>query len=161
MNQIFLLTGGNIGNRTKSLEKATVLIVERIGRIVKSSQIYETEAWGITDQPSFYNQVHLIESELSAEEVIKIILKIEESMGRIRTYKNAERIIDIDILFFNDEIIYQPQLIVPHPEISNRRFVLVPLNELVPDMIHPVYQKSISDLLSTCKDKLKVVPLQT
>lgn len=157
MNTIFLITGGNIGNRNKNLQTAAALIEERIGRIIKSSKIYETDAWGIRDQPAFYNQVHIIESKFPAEEIIKRILKIEEKMGRIRTIKNAARIIDIDILFFNDELINEPNLIIPHAEISNRCFVLIPLNELVPEMIHPVFNKSIHELLSACKDELKVM----
>jgi len=156
MNTIFLITGGNIGNRNKNLQNAATLIEKRIGSIIKRSKIYETDAWGITDQPSFYNQVHIVKSNFSAKEIIQRILKIEEKMGRIRTIKNAARIIDIDILFFNDEIINDPDLIIPHAEISNRRFVLTPLNELVPEMIHPVFNKSIHELLSACKDELKV-----
>ncbi|MEO9145453.1 MAG: 2-amino-4-hydroxy-6-hydroxymethyldihydropteridine diphosphokinase [Ginsengibacter sp.] len=161
MNTLFLITGGNIGNRKKNLQTAAILIEKQIGKIIHSSKIYETDAWGITDQASFYNQVHIVNSKLSAEEVIHIILKIEEKMGRIRTIKNAARIIDIDILFFNSEIINEPNLIIPHPEIVNRRFVLMPLNELAPQMIHPAYGKSIKELLSTCKDPLKVIPLQS
>jgi len=159
MNKIFLITGGNMGNRKKNLEKASIFINEKIGKIIESSSIYETEAWGKNDQPSFYNQVHIIESTLSAEKIMSKILQIEKQMGRIRTIKNAARIIDIDILFFNDETINKPDLIVPHAEISNRRFVLMPLNELNPNFIHPVLQKSIHELLSTCKDTLKVIPL--
>lgn len=159
MNTIFLITGGNIGNRKRNLEVAATLIEEQIGEIIKSSNIYQTDAWGNTDQPVFYNQVHLVKSKLSAEKIIRIILKIEEKMGRVRTIKNAARIIDIDILFFNNEIIEQPDLIIPHPEIINRRFVLIPLTELAPEMIHPVYRKTMKELLSTCKDPLKVVPL--
>ena len=161
MNKVFLITGGNIGNRKKNLKTAATLIEKQIGKIIKSSKIYETDAWGITDQPSFYNQVHIVESKLPAQEIINSILKIEEKMGRIRTIKNAARIIDIDILFFNDEIINEPDLIIPHTEISNRRFVLMPLNELAPDMIHPVLKKSIQELLSTCKDELNAVPLKS
>ena len=159
MNKVFLITGGNIGNRKKNLKTAAALIGKQTGKIIKSSKIYETDAWGITDQPSFYNQIHILESKLSAQEIIHTILEIEEKMGRIRTIKNAARIIDIDILFFNDEIINEPDLIIPHTEISNRRFVLMPLNELAPEMIHPVSKKSIQELLSTCKDELNAIPL--
>ena len=161
MNQLILITGGNMGDRKKNLETAAELIKKQIGKIIKSSGIYQTDAWGNTNQPAFYNQVHLVESKLAAEKIIQLILKIEEKMGRIRTIKNAARIIDIDILFFNKEIIEQPNLIIPHPEIINRRFVLVPLAELVPGMIHPLYRKTMKQLLSTCKDPLKVAPLPT
>ncbi|MDE3181818.1 MAG: 2-amino-4-hydroxy-6-hydroxymethyldihydropteridine diphosphokinase [Bacteroidota bacterium] len=156
MNQLFLITGGNIGDRKKNLENAAALIYDRIGTVVKSSKIYETEAWGLTDQPAFYNQVHVVESNFSAKEVLSNILQIEEEMGRKRTIKNAARIIDIDILFFNEEIVNEQNLVIPHPQISNRRFVLLPLSELVPQMIHPVFKKSIHQLLLQTKDQLKV-----
>lgn len=159
MNQLFLITGSNLGNRQKNLEVAAALIDKRIGKIIRRSKIYETDAWGIMDQPTFYNQVLIVESKFSAQKVIQKILKIEEEMGRVRTIKNAARIIDIDILFFNDETVNEQNLIIPHQEIANRRFVLVPLNELEPEMIHPVLKKSIADLLSICKDPLKVAPL--
>lgn len=159
MNKIFLLTGANLGDRKKNLETAAHLINKKTGTIIQSSRIYETEPWGHYDQPSFYNQLHIVESEFSAREALKSILQIEKQMGRIRTIKNAARIIDIDILFFNNEIINESDLIVPHPEISNRRFVLSPLNELAPGMIHPVLQQKIDHLLFTCKDPLKVFPL--
>lgn len=159
MNQLFLITGSNLGNRQKNLEGAAALIDKRIGKIIRRSKIYETDAWGIMDQPTFYNQVLIVESKFSAQKVIQKILKIEEEMGRVRTIKNAARIIDIDILFFNDETVNEQNLIIPHQEIANRRFVLVPLNELEPEMIHPVLKKSIADLLSICKDPLKVAPL--
>lgn len=159
MNKIFLITGGNIGDRKKNLETAAALIQSEIGTVVRRSAIYETEAWGFTDQPAFFNQVLEIETTYSAREVLNAILKIEEDMGRKRTFKNAARIIDIDILFFNDEIIDEQDLIVPHPEISNRRFVLEPLNEIAPQMIHPVLKKVMKKLLSESKDQLKVVPV--
>ena len=161
MNKIFLIVGGNLGNRKKNLQTAATFIDEQVGAIIQSSKIYETEPWGLTDQPAFYNQVHLVKSRLDAQTIIDDILKIEEKMGRVRTIKNAARIIDIDILFFNEEIINEPNLVVPHREIPNRRFVLMPLNEIAPLMIHPVLKKNISELLSTCKDQLKVAPLST
>jgi len=161
MNTVFLITGGNIGNRKKNLQTAALYIEEEAGKIMRSSKIYETEAWGLSAQPAFYNQVHKIESELSADKILDIILGIEAKMGRIRTVKNAARIIDIDILFFNDAIINKVNLIIPHPEINNRRFVLTPLEEIAPEMTHPVLEKSIAELLSTCKDTLEVMPLNS
>jgi 2-amino-4-hydroxy-6-hydroxymethyldihydropteridine diphosphokinase len=159
MNKIFLITGGNIGDRKKNLKAALGLIQSKIGKIIRSSKIYETDAWGITDQKSFYNQVHIVESDFSAQEVMKKILKIEEEMGRVRTIKNAARIIDIDILFFNEDIVNQQNLTIPHPQIINRRFVLSPLNEIASNMIHPVYKKNIHELFAMCKDELKAKPL--
>lgn len=161
MNDIYLITGGNMGNRRLNLKTAAVMIEKNIGKIIRSSKIYETDAWGITDQDTFYNQVHLVGSKLSAQQVIQIILKIEKDMGRIRTIKNAARIIDIDILFFNDEIINEQDLTIPHKEIPNRRFVLTPLNELAPQLIHPVFKKNIHALLTDCTDNLKVTPINS
>ena len=159
MNKLFLITGGNIGDRKKNLETAVSLIKERVGKIIKVSKIYETEAWGIRNQPSFYNQVLVVESKFSATEILTAILKIEQEMGRKRTVKNAARIIDIDILFINDDIVNEQNLVIPHPEIANRRFVLSPLNEIAPQMIHPVLKKTIHQLLSESKDQLKVNPV--
>lgn len=160
MNKIFLITGGNIGDRKKNLQTAANAIEENIGNIIKSSSIFETEAWGNTDQAAFYNQVHIVETELAAKEIMNKILAIEKKMGRIRTIKNAARIIDIDILFFNNEIINDSILTIPHKEISNRRFVLMPLSELDPDLVHPVLNLSINKLLSICKDPLNVTRLE-
>ncbi|MDQ6845703.1 MAG: 2-amino-4-hydroxy-6-hydroxymethyldihydropteridine diphosphokinase [Bacteroidota bacterium] len=160
MNTVYILTGGNLGNRMGNLEKAAWILEQEIGKIINSSSMYKTAAWGNTNQPDFYNQVHVIKTKFSAKEVMEKILKIEEKMGRVRTSKNAARIIDIDILFFNDNIVNLPGLIIPHPEIANRRFVLEPLNELSPQLIHPLLNKTMKDLLSTCKDMLDVTPIQ-
>jgi len=143
----------------KNLETAEKMIEEQIGHIIQTSKIYETEAWGINDQPSFYNQVLIVETNFSSDKVIKKILKIEVDMGRVRTIKNAARNIDIDILFFNDDIVNEENLTIPHPQIINRRFVLMPLNEIASAKIHPVYNKSVAQLLAECKDELKVTPL--
>ena len=101
MNTGYILTGGNLGNRLVNLQKAKEYLGKETGNIVTSSSIYETEAWGNNDQPDFYNQVHIIKTKFSAEQMMEKILKIEEQMGRVRASKNASRIIDIDILFFN------------------------------------------------------------
>jgi 2-amino-4-hydroxy-6-hydroxymethyldihydropteridine diphosphokinase len=159
MNKLFLITGGNVGDRKKNLETASQLIQNKIGKIILSSKIYETDAWGIRNQNSFYNQVHVVETDFSAEEVMKKILKIEEKMGRVRTIKNAARVIDIDILFFNNDIVHEQNLTIPHPQIINRRFVLMPLDEIASTKIHPLYKKNIHQLLLMCKDELKAVPL--
>lgn len=161
MNKLFLITGGNIGDRKGNLEAAAALIQKQIGKIIRLSAMYETEAWGITNQPAFYNQILEIDTLLSAREVLHLILKIEEEMGRKRTIKNAARIIDIDILFFNNEIINEHNLIIPHPEIANRRFVLLPLLELDPTKLHPSLHKTVQELLAETKDKLNAIPVQT
>jgi 2-amino-4-hydroxy-6-hydroxymethyldihydropteridine diphosphokinase len=161
MNTGYILTGANLGDRLANLQKAKQYLAIETGNIVTSSSIYETEAWGNNDQPDFYNQVHIISTKLFAVQMMESILAIEEQMGRVRGAKNASRIIDIDILFFNDDIINKKDLIIPHPEINNRRFVLTPLNELSPELVHPVLNKTINELLSTCRDTLSVMPLKT
>jgi 2-amino-4-hydroxy-6-hydroxymethyldihydropteridine diphosphokinase len=155
-NRAYLLTGGNMGNRAGYLHDASVNISSSCGEILKKSAMYETAAWGKTDQPNFFNQVLFIETVLSADDLMKQILLTEEKMGRIRNEKYGVRIIDIDILFFNDEIINTPNLIIPHPEIQNRRFALAPMNEIAPEFIHPIFLKNISTLLKECGDKLDV-----
>lgn len=159
MNKLFLITGGNLGDRRMNLELAEKLIGERIGSIEKSSKIYETEAWGNRHQPVFYNQVHIVKTNLSSPEVLDGILKIEEEMGRKRTVKNAARIIDIDILFYNKDIVNKENLQIPHPHIADRRFVLLPLSEVAPKFNHPVLKKTIDELLLITTDRLKVKEL--
>jgi len=145
-----------MGNSTELLSNSIEQIENKIGPLLLQSNLYATAAWGNTSQPDFLNQVIEVASQLDATETLKEILSIEKNMGRIRTVKNAPRIIDIDILFFNNEIINRIDLIVPHPEIQNRRFVLTPLNEIAPQMIHPVLNKTIDQLLSFCPDQLAV-----
>ena len=156
MNITFLQTGTNLGDRSKNLEQANIKIEERIGKIIKLSSIYETEAWGVTAQPLFLNQVLLVETNLTVQEVLKTILNIELEMGRVRIQRWAERLIDIDILFFNKVIINQENLIVPHPRIQERNFVLKPLVEIAPNLMHPIFNKTMTELLEESEDKLKV-----
>jgi len=156
MNKTYLLLGSNMGNSKKQLLKAIMLIEKHLGKITRRSGLYSTAAWGNTNQPDFLNQVVITETALTATQTMQAILQIEKKMGRIRTVKNAPRIIDIDILFFNKQIIDQADLQVPHPQIQNRRFVLTPLNELSPNLKHPVLKRSIHHLFIHCPDKLNV-----
>jgi 2-amino-4-hydroxy-6-hydroxymethyldihydropteridine diphosphokinase len=156
MIKTYLLLGSNIGNSKKQLATAVMHISKKIGKVTRQSQLYSTAAWGNTNQPDFLNQVIVVETNLTAQQTIQTILLIEKEMGRVRTVKNAPRVIDIDILFFNKAIISQANLTIPHPEIQNRRFVLVPLNELSPNFRHPVFQQSIHHLLKNCHDPLNV-----
>lgn len=156
MNKVYLLIGGNLGDREKNLFNAREKISKLAGNIIQKSRIYQTAAWGIRDQPDFLNQVLLITTTFDPQQCLRKILDIEHESGRIRTEKNAARIIDIDILLFNDEIINEPGLSIPHPEIANRRFALAPLNELAPSYIHPQLHSTISELLLKCTDKLDV-----
>jgi 2-amino-4-hydroxy-6-hydroxymethyldihydropteridine diphosphokinase len=157
MNIAYLLLGSNMGNSLQLLSKAKKNIEKNVGCITRSSNIYITAAWGNTQQPDFLNQVIIVHTLLTAAQTLQHILGIETAMGRIRTVQNAPRIIDIDILFFNKEIINTPILKVPHPQITNRKFVLIPLNELSPNFKHPVLQQNIHQLLSICTDSLNVL----
>jgi len=156
MNRAYLLLGSNLGNSKQQLQAAIKHIQKNIGKINRASGLYTTAAWGNSNQPDFLNQVIVTETTFTAPETLQHILSIEKKMGRIRTVKNAPRIIDIDILFFNKAIIKEKDLIVPHPEIQNRRFVLIPLNEISPLFKHPVFNKSMHELLLACPDQLNV-----
>lgn len=145
-----------MGDRAANLARARVLLESQCGNIVAASALYETEAWGKTDQPAFLNQALALETELKAPQLIRRILKVEKQMGRIREEKYGPRIIDIDILLFNDETYYYHFLRLPHPEMQNRRFALLPLAEIAPDVMHPVLHKSVRELLELCPDKLAV-----
>lgn len=156
MNTAYLLIGGNLDDRNENLEKAATLINEQCGQIEKKSSLYETAAWGKTDQPAFLNQAICLFTPFSAKQLIRKLLKIEKSMGRIRTEKLDPRVIDIDILLFGDEIHSKRFLKIPHPELQNRRFALTPLSEIAPTLIHPVFKKTILTLLDECPDHLEV-----
>lgn len=156
MNKAFLLTGSNVGNRKVQLDKAIALLNEQCGTIKNSSAVYETAPWGKTDQPSFLNQALELETPLNARQLIRRILKIEKQLGRERKEKYGPRVIDIDILLFNNEIHANSFLTVPHPEMQNRRFALAPLAEINPSIVHPILKKSVSQLLAECKDELPV-----
>jgi len=156
MNKAYLLIGGNLGDRDQNLATAREKINLYCGRIVKASSLYETAAWGNTNQPSFLNQALEIDTSFSALQLIRKILRIEKQMGRTRDEKYGPRFIDIDILLFNNEIHKLKQLKIPHPEMQNRKFALLPLQEIAPGIIHPVLNKSISELLLQCKDELEV-----
>jgi 2-amino-4-hydroxy-6-hydroxymethyldihydropteridine diphosphokinase len=156
MNKAYLLTGGNMGNREEHLATARELINQQCGSISKASSLYETAAWGKTDQPAFLNQALEVETALNARQLMRHILKIEKQMGRIRKEKYGPRIIDIDILLFNTEKYNYHFLKLPHPEMQNRRFALLPLVEVAPDVMHPVLNKTIAELLKECPDKLLV-----
>ena len=144
--------GSNLGNRDEYLDHAIRLISERIGQIVKKSSVYETDPWGFNADVPFLNRVVEAETELTPEELIREILGIEQELGRVRGDGYTSRTIDIDILFYGDQVVSTSDLKIPHPSIQDRRFVLVPLCEIAGRFIHPVLDTSISDLLEFCKD---------
>lgn len=156
MKKIYLLLGSNLGEPAKQFKKAKSHLQKQIGKIIRESSCYSTAAWGNTNQPDFLNQVIILESTLSPQKVMQKILSIEKEMGRIRTKKNAPRIIDIDILFYGKTILTTENLTIPHPLLQERNFVLVPLNELSPNFKHPIIKKSVHQLMLKCKDRLAV-----
>ena len=156
MAKVFLLLGSNTGERKEILLKAMDLIEDRVGKISQKSGLYETEPWGLQEQSFFLNQMVLVNSDLNAFEILQNILAIELQLGRKREEKWGARTIDIDIIYFNSEIIVTPQLKVPHPEIQNRMFTLIPLCELAKDFIHPVFNISSEEMLNRCSDPLLV-----
>jgi len=156
MNKAYLLTGGNLGDRESTLRTAREQIEAQCGVIRAASSLYETAAWGNNDQPAFLNQALELETGLSPRQLLRRVLKIEKQMGRVREEKYGPRIIDIDILLFNDEIHRYPLLKLPHPELPNRRFALTPLAEIAPELIHPVLHQTIAAMLASCQDTLPV-----
>ena len=149
-----------MGNRRQQLKNAEILIGKRIGKIKKVSSLYQTASWGKTDQPDFLNQVLLVETTLSAQQVLDNILETEIELGRIRGEKWGSRLIDIDILFYNDEIINTDLLTVPHPYLHERRFTLEPLNEIASELKHPILNQTIRELLVNLRDDLNVNRIQ-
>ena len=161
MNRAFLLTGGNIGQPLTTLKNAMHAIEDQCGPILKHSSIYQTAAWGNEEQPDFLNQVIVIETKMAPAELLKTLLDIEQDLGRTRNKKYDPRIIDIDILFYNDLILTTENLEIPHPRLHLRKFVLVPLNEVESEFVHPVFNKKVSQLLVECQDVLNVKKFST
>ena len=154
---IYFLLGSNMGGRMQNLQNAASHMNKRGIRIVNSSAFYESAPWGNEDQPAFINQVIQVETNLSPKALLKEALDIEHEMGRDRDgVLWGPRLIDLDLLFYNDEIIKAPGLNVPHPEIQFRRFTLEPFCEIAPDFIHPVSGKTLLQLKRLCKDPLPV-----
>ena len=158
MNNCYILLGGNQGNRLKNLEDARTSIA-RLGEIVEASGIYQTAAWGKTDQPDFLNQVIVLKTKLPPAELMNALLGIETGMGRQRKEKYDPRTIDLDILYYGERVVDQPGLSIPHPRIPERRFVLEPLNEIAPNFVHPVLMVTNHQLLADCSDRLPVEKL--
>lgn len=156
---LYLLLGANLGDRVATLCRAVDLVGARVGAVVQASGLYETAPWGVTDQPSFLNQVLGVETRLTPEAVLTQTQTIEEELGRVRHEKWGARVIDLDILYYGDLIVQSEILTVPHPFLHERRFTLVPLAEIAPDFVHPVLQKTTSDLLTTCTDTGDVIAL--
>ncbi|HOO10058.1 MAG TPA: 2-amino-4-hydroxy-6-hydroxymethyldihydropteridine diphosphokinase [Cyclobacteriaceae bacterium] len=154
----YLLLGTNLGDRDKNLAVARRHVEKKIGSIPALSQVYETAAWGKEGQPAFLNQVAMVKTNSSPHALLEGLQKIETLMGRERKEKWGPRIIDLDILFYENEIIHDECLTVPHPGIPWRRFTLLPLHDIAPNWVHPVLNKTIGQLLAECPDKLPAKP---
>lgn len=153
--------GTNQGARSTNLERAIQSIQDKIGKVTTQSSVYETAAWGKTDQSDFLNQTIIVETELNPTELLATIHQIEGELGRVRIEKWGPRVIDIDILFFEDKIIEKPQLTIPHPHLQNRNFVLIPTMEIAGDFIHPVLNMTIEELYLASRDTGEVYLLES
>jgi len=152
----YLLLGTNLGNRTQNLFTAITYIEKEVGEVLLKSSIYETAAWGKTDQPGFLNQALAVKSMLPPLNLLHTLLAIEQEMGRVRLEKWGQRLIDIDLIFYGDEVLAHQDLMLPHPEMHKRRFVLEPLNEIAENFVHPIFKQKVSSILSNLTDELTV-----
>jgi len=157
MKKVFLGIGTNLGNRENNLREAFLKIRGNVGEVLLTSSVYETSPWGFDADNDFLNMVMIVQTICSPSELLERILKIESMLGRVRNDKQySSRIIDIDILLYEDEVIEGEGLIIPHPMIHKRKFVLVPLCEIAPEMVHPVLKKSFTSLLNLTDDTNRV-----
>ena len=154
--EIYLLLGTNLGDRAANLRNATQRIEQAIGPVADASSWYETAAWGVHEQPSFYNQVVRVATVLSHEPLLRTLQAIEQQLGKVKLGHWRARLIDLDILYYGHRRVCTPFLTLPHPEVQNRRFTLVPLCEIAPQFVHPVLGKTQVQLLEECADELEV-----
>jgi len=162
MTKLYILLGGNLGDKQLIFSETRERLAGQLGAISRQSAIYETEPWGFESADMFWNQALEIETELAPEEILVRSHNIEHELGRIRQKNQyGSRVIDIDILFYGGRVINQERLTIPHPRIQDRKFVLVPLGEIAPELVHPVFQKTIEQLIEECSDQLAVKKLIT
>ena len=154
---VYLLLGANLGDKQHTFGLARRYVAELVGSISSISSLYETAAWGITDQPTYLNQVLAVATYLTPADVLIQTQAIEQKLGRVRTEKWGSRVIDIDLLFYDHLILETPTLTLPHLLLHERRFTLMPLIEIAPDLVHPVFKKSVYQLLASCTDEGEVI----
>ncbi|XZF14410.1 2-amino-4-hydroxy-6-hydroxymethyldihydropteridine diphosphokinase [Chitinophagaceae bacterium MMS25-I14] len=159
IHEAYLLLGSNEGNRAGILDDAVKNIAITCGPLIKVSSVYETAAWGLEDQPAFLNMVTCIHTSFTPDALLAAIQLIEANAGRQRTVKWGQRTLDIDILFYDELVITDPHLQIPHPHMQNRRFTMEPLAEVAPGKIHPALHLTVKELLDTCPDPLPCVRL--
>jgi 2-amino-4-hydroxy-6-hydroxymethyldihydropteridine diphosphokinase len=146
---VYLALGSNLDNRLANLKRAVTALSPQMD-VKAKSHIYETPPWGYEDQPKFLNQVIQVKTYLEPEPLLKHIKRLEVMLGRKASFQNGPRLIDMDILFYDDLILNTPSLVIPHPRLHERGFVLLPLMDIAPDLVHPVLQKSVRELLASC-----------
>ena len=157
MTNVVLGIGGNEGDKKANFLRVEQLISEEVGKIIARSPIYETEPWGFEAKDEFWNGVLLVQTTLKPNEVLQVILDIEARMGRMRIGKGySSRPMDIDLLLYGQEVINEPDLIVPHLLMAQRNFVIYPLADICPDWVHPVFGKTIRELQEVCPDQGKI-----
>jgi len=158
MTKVFILLGSNLGDKFVLINKAINLLVLEAGELITASDIFFSAPWGYDSTNHFYNAVIQMETNLNPDELLQKCIEIEQKLGRKEKEKPEyeDRIIDIDILFYGQQIIHLPDLTIPHPRMHLRKFTLLPLRQIAPDFIHPIFQKSISQLLNECEDDSKV-----
>ena len=155
MVKAFLSAGTNMGDRKAHLEFA-LRSLSKGGSVRQASSFYETEPVGYLDQPWFLNQAIELETEFAPHQLLALCQDIESSGGRIRTFRNAPRTLDLDILLYSNSVVRESDLIIPHPRMAERRFVLVPLAQIAPEFVHPLLKKTIRALLESCADASEV-----
>ncbi len=153
MHKVVIAIGTNLGNRKENIENAIKRIRENKIKVEKVSSIYETAPYGYTKQPAFLNCALLGETVLSPRELLETLLAIEKEMGRVRKIHWGPRIIDLDIIFYDDLVINEPDLKIPHPDMQNREFVLKPISEIAPCFVHPVFCKTVKTLYAELKNE--------
>lgn len=154
MNRVYLHTGSNEGERLHNLDTALNLLGKQVGKVEAASRVFETSAWGIRDQPDFLNQAIEMKVDLDPVALLDAVLDIEQVMGRVRVQKWGQRLIDIDVLYYEDLIWESDQLTLPHPHLHERNFVLAPLSDIAPDFLHPRLKQTSREMLNACKDTL-------
>ena len=155
--RVFIQLGSNLGNRQNAIFLSQQFVLQQIGYVVNESAIYETEPWMMDSDEWFLNQVIEVETNLEPHSLLLKLKDFEQTQGRkAETVKYQPRVIDMDILFYGNRIINSSDLVVPHPFLHERKFVLIPMNEINPDFIHPIFNKSIKELLTECNDSYQV-----
>jgi 2-amino-4-hydroxy-6-hydroxymethyldihydropteridine diphosphokinase len=146
---VYLALGSNLGDRLANLKQAITSLSPQM-EVKAKSRVYETPPWGYTDQPMFLNQVIKANTYLEFEPLLKHIKRLETALGRKPSFKNGPRLIDLDILFYDDLVLDTPSLVIPHPHVHERGFVLLPLMDIAPDLVHPVNKKSVREMIASC-----------